>query len=188
MRRAYYVELIYGAMVVYSSPQYVVVLLVVYMYYSSYSFHWPSIFLACGVFFVLNVVYCLCVPATVTSACEELMDAINKMREAKAPGEISAGMPPNICATEASIDYLLQYVKNLNRRHGMGFMLQRKRISHSFVMSLGFKLVSYMPIFFAIMLSFTKVEIKEQAIQHEEERVMNITRERCVALLLGSSG
>ena len=51
--------------------------------------------------------------AAVTSACDELMDAINKMREAKAPGELSARMPPNICETEASIDYLLQYVKNV---------------------------------------------------------------------------
>eukprot|EP01043_Picozoa_sp_COSAG02_P053782 COSAG02_NODE_5991_length_3886_cov_2.197254_1_plen_299_part_00 len=152
------------------------------------TYHWPQIFLGVGMVLIILAVYTLVLPATVTSACEELMDAINKMREAKAPGELSARMPPNICETEASIDYLLQYVKNLNRRRGMGFTLHRKRISHSFVLSLGLKAVSFMPIFFAVMLSFTKVETEEQAIQTDEEMMMNVTRERCVALLLGSSG
>ena len=57
-------------------------------------------------------------PATVTTACEELMDAINSIREKKEPGEISLQMPANTVDTEAKIDYLLGYVKNKNRRRG----------------------------------------------------------------------
>eukprot|EP01046_Picozoa_sp_COSAG06_P011916 COSAG06_NODE_685_length_13103_cov_126.328668_19_plen_493_part_00 len=82
------------------------------------AYGWPYIFLALGGLLILYSVLALQQPATVTTACEELMDAINKMREARSPGDATLQMPYNILEIEARIDYLLSYVKNLNRRRG----------------------------------------------------------------------
>jgi hypothetical protein len=81
-------------------------------------YHWPYLFLIVGSAMVFWGVENLRRPATVTTACEELMDAINSIREKKEPGEISLQMPANTVDTEAKIDYLLGYVKNKNRRRG----------------------------------------------------------------------
>jgi hypothetical protein len=159
-------------------------------------YHWPYIFLALGGVLILYSVLTLQQPATVTTACEELMDAINKMREARSPGDAALQMPDNILEIEARIDYLLSYVKNLNRRRGksslplslalnslavetrpvsscagMGFTVMNKRISYSLVVTLLIKAATYTPIVFSLMLSFTKVENEEQTLAQEEQAI-----------------
>ena len=51
---------------------------------------------------------------------------------------------------------------------GMGFVVMNNRISYSLVITLLLKAGTYMPIFFTLMLSFTKVESEEQTLAAEE--------------------
>ena len=61
----------------------------------------------------------------------------------------------------------------------MGFTLMNTRISKSLVVTLLIKAATYMPLFFTLMLSFTKVESEEQTLaaeeltlEHEEESML----------------
>eukprot|EP01046_Picozoa_sp_COSAG06_P066944 COSAG06_NODE_17122_length_960_cov_0.747967_1_plen_169_part_00 len=147
-------------------------------------------------------------PATVTTSCEDLMDAMNNMHEAIEPGETVLQMPTNIVEVESRIDYLIGYVKNKNRRRGaltpsqsfflldltasnvacagMGFALMNNRISYSLVIALLLKVATCMPIFFTLMVSPTKVEdeqdtmaAREMTLEREEESLLGNTSFTC---------
>jgi hypothetical protein len=45
---------------------------------------------------------------------------------------------------EQHIDHLFRYVRGLNRGRGMGFVIQRKRISYSFVLTTAVRAASAM--------------------------------------------
>ena len=51
----------------------------------------------------------------------------------------------------------------------MGFTLMNKRISYSLVVTLMLKVGTYMPLFFTLMLSFTKVEDEAKSLAAKEE-------------------
>ena len=71
------------------------------------------------------------------------------------------------------IESLLRYVRNLNGGKGMGFMISRKRISHSFVVSMTARAASSMLFLFPILLSLTRVE------EEEDELLANATGCAC---------
>jgi hypothetical protein len=72
---------------------------------------------------------------------------------------------------QRNIEHILicGYVRGLNRGRGMGFVLFRKRISHSFVVALAMKLTSVMTISFPVILSLTRVEQQEEDILNNTE-------------------
>ena len=51
----------------------------------------------------------------------------------------------------------------------MGYVIYRKRISHSFVTTLAFKVVSVMTVSFPVILSLTRVEEAEDEILNQTE-------------------
>lgn len=88
--------------------------------------------------------------AKITSACDALGDAINELRLGRTHGDTAVHMPTD--PEKLAIEHLHSYVRRLNRGHGMGFVISKKRISHSFVLSLTLKVASAMPFCFAIVL------------------------------------
>jgi hypothetical protein len=102
-------------------------------------------------------------PAKVTSACDALGDAINELAEAKEAGEATVRIPTK--AQQLNAEYMLRYVRGLNRGHGMGFVIQRKRISYSFVLTMTARVLSAMVFLFPVMLSLTRVEGEEHTIE-----------------------
>ena len=71
-----------------------------------------------------------------------------------------------LCAEQREvIEHLYGYVRNLNRGKRMGFMVHRKRISHSFVMSMLVRAVSSMAFLFPIILSLTRHAKREGELQ-----------------------
>ena len=113
-------------------------------------------------------------PAKVTSACERLCDAINEMTETvQDRGEATLRMSaPN---QQRDIEHLCGYVRGLNRGRGMGFVIQRKRINQTFVLSLAAKVLSVMSICFPMFLSLTRVEDKEDALLDLDTELLNLT-------------
>ena len=114
--------------------------------------------------------------AKVTSACEELGEAINDQRIGRTSSDTQAHvdiiMPTN--DEILRIEHVHSYLRNLNRGRGMGFVIGRKRISYSFVLSMAIKAASAMVFLFPIMLSFTQVE------KGEDSNTNNATGGVCV--------
>ena len=74
----------------------------------------------------------LMAPAKVTTACQELGEAINDLTATEGPG----GADDVKMASQEQllrIERLHGYVKGLNRGQGMGFTLKRKRITYTYV-------------------------------------------------------
>ena len=74
----------------------------------------------------------LIAPAKVTTACQELGEAINDLTATEGPG----GADDVKMASQEEllrIERLHGYVKGLNRGQGMGFTLKRKRITYTYV-------------------------------------------------------
>ena len=121
--------------------------------------HWwhtyklSEICLACGAVMVILSILMLTQPAKVTSACDALGDAINEMTAR------GSGVPTK--EQRDIIEHIYGYVRNLNRGKGMGFMVMRKRISHSFVMTMAARALSSMLFLFPVILSLTQVEQEE---------------------------
>ena len=68
---------------------------------------------------------------------------------------------------------LYGFVRNLNRGKGMGFMILRKRISYSFVMSTAARAASSMVFAFPVILSLLRVA-------RDDEDVLNSTCCACI--------
>ena len=64
------------------------------------------------------------------------------------------------------------FVRGLNRGRGMGFMIQRKRISYSFVMTMTVRALSAMVFIFPIML-------KEGNLEADNEALLDLNRTCC---------
>jgi hypothetical protein len=124
---------------------------------------------------VLTAIRVLVNPTKITSACDALGDTINELAEAKEPGETKPRVPTK--EQQQAMEYLLRYVRGLNRGRGMGFVIQRKRISYSFVLTMSVRAASAMLFIFPLMLSLTKVEEEEA----EEEELLNTTCVACAA-------
>ncbi len=121
---------------------------------------------------ILSSIMLLYQGSRVTSVCDTLGDAINEMTEAQQePGETTLRMPTN--DQFLRVEHLCGYVRGLNRGRGMGFVIHRKRINHTFVVALAVKTISVMTISFPVILSLTRVE-------HKEDLVLNVTS-ACVA-------
>jgi hypothetical protein len=69
---------------------------------------------------------------------------------------------------EQHIGHLFHYVRGLNRGRGMGFVMQRKRISYSFVLTMAVRAASAMLFLFPVMLTLTGVE-------EGEDKLLNTT-------------
>ena len=111
------------------------------------------------------LIYCillLSIPARVTSACDALGDAINELTETPEASEATLHMPTK--EQQHAIEHLYGYVRKLNRGKGMGFMVARKRITASFVMSMMAKAVSVMVFFFPFIIRLTRVETEENGL------------------------
>jgi hypothetical protein len=120
-----------------------------------------------GTGLILSGIWGLMQGAKITSACEDLGDAINQLRLGKTHGDTAVHLPSD--PEKLAIEHLHNYVRSLNRGRGMGFVISKKRISHSFVLSLTLKVASAVPFFFAIIISLWS----------GEERLVNATRECC---------
>jgi hypothetical protein len=78
---------------------------------------------------------------------------------------------------QRDIEHLCGYVRGLNRGRGMGFVIHRKRISHTFVMSLAVKALSVMTVSFPVILSLARVEFKEDEMISRDKELLNLTIE-----------
>jgi len=110
-----------------------------------------------GSFYVIFSILSLGQPAKATSACNALGEAINELTTK------GAGVPTK--EQREVIEHLYGYVRNINRGKRMGFMVHRKRISHSFVMSMLVRAVSSMAFLFPIILSLTRHAKREGELQ-----------------------
>jgi len=113
----------------------------------------PKVSIFAGAVFVFVAIILLQWAAQVTSKCDELGDAINELTTK------GLGMPTR--EQKHNIEHLHGFLSNLNRRKGMGFMILRKRITHSFVISTTARVVSVMGFLFPIMLSLLRVHHEE---------------------------
>ena len=115
-----------------------------------------------GAALVPLTIWVLAQPAKITSACEALADAINDLTLTKEQGETTLRMPTR--EQEQHIEHLRGFVRGLNRGRGMGFMIQRKRISYSFVMTMTVRALSAMVFIFPIMLKEGNLEADDDAL------------------------
>lgn len=129
-------------------------------------YHMSDIELVFGATWAISAVAILWQTSKVTSMSDNLGDAINELTEAQEPGAASVCMPTK--DQQRNIEHVCSYVRGLNRGRGMGFVLYRKRISHSFAVALAMKLISVMTILFPVILSLTRVE-------QEEAQILNTT-------------
>jgi hypothetical protein len=131
-----------------------------------------EMYLAFGAIWFISSTLMLYQASRVTSVCDTLGDSITEMTETqREPGETTLRMPTN--DQFLRIEHLRGYVRGLNRGRGMGFVIHRKRINHTFVVALAVKVISVMTISFPVILSLARVEQKE-------DEVLNITS-ACVA-------
>ena len=95
-------------------------------------FHMRWLFVAISLFYLFPALWRLMAPAKVTTACQELGEAINDLTATEGPG----GADDVKMASQEEllrIERLHGYVKGLNRGQGMGFTLRRKRITYTYV-------------------------------------------------------
>ena len=133
---------------------------------------WRQYHLSDGVLFFgatwfLSTFLILWQTSKVTSVCDTLGDAINELIEAQEPGAATVCMPTT--DQQRNIEHLCSYVRGLNRGRGMGFVMFRKRISHSFTIALAMKVISVMTISFPVILSLTRIEEGEDEILNNTE-------------------
>ena len=149
--------------------------------------HWWHNWFLSELVFVVGCIWFICSIAMlvqgskVSSVCENLGDALNEMTEkVQDSGEDTLRMPAK--DQQRNIEHLCGYVRGLNRGRGMGFVIQRKRINHTFVLSLAAKVLSVMSIAFPVFLSLTRVEDKEDALLALDSELLNLT---CIAACAG---
>ncbi len=135
--------------------------------------HWwrtyllSEVVLTAGSTWFIGSILMLYQAAKVSSVCEGLGDAINEMFEAsqrEPGGEVGLTLCMPTKDQQRDIESLRGYVRGLNRGRGMGFVIHRKRISHTFVVALAAKVFSVMAVSFPIILSLTRVEHKENVL------------------------
>ena len=128
--------------------------------------HWwrnaflSELVLSVGMTWFLGSIGMLYNAAKVSSVCEHLGDAVNEMTETqREPGEAALRMPTR--EQREQIEHLRDYIRGLNRGRGMGFVISRKRISHTFVVALVAKIGSLMAVSFPVIRSIARVEFQE---------------------------
>ena len=114
--------------------------------------------------------------AKITSECQALADAINRLRRVEGPGganDISMASTDELMKIEA----LVSYVKGMNRGQGMGFAIKRKRITFTLVLDIAVTVASVMAVAFPMMLGVIEVEGEDALL----EGLLNSTAAGCCA-------
>ena len=99
-------------------------------WWREYGMRYMFVFLSLG--FLYSALVSLMAPAKVTTACQELGEAINDLTATEGPGgedDVKMASQEELLR----IERLHGYVKGLNRGQGMGFTLKRKRITYTYV-------------------------------------------------------
>jgi hypothetical protein len=115
--------------------------------------------------------------AKITSECQALADAINRLRRVEGPGganDISMASTDELMKIEA----LVSYVKGMNRGQGMGFAIKRKRITFTLVLDIAVTVASVMAVAFPMMLGVIEVEGEDALLEGE---LLNSTAAGCCA-------
>lgn len=116
-----------------------------------------------GLFSVLAV-YFLTTGAKITSACQELGEAINELRATgKARDDVTVATPEQT----AEINNLCYYLAGKNRGQGMGLALKRKKITYTLVLDSALAVASAVVVTFPLLLGMAGVEDAEQALENE---------------------
>lgn len=112
-----------------------------------------------------QAVWALAGPAQVTSACQQVGDAINGLRIGPRPSDwrVQLATPEQ----GHRIEILKRYMNELNRDQGLGFIFFRKRINYTLVYKLMTEAVSALWLLNGILLSILKVEGKEAPIEDD---------------------
>eukprot|EP01043_Picozoa_sp_COSAG02_P072833 COSAG02_NODE_13903_length_1332_cov_2.209246_1_plen_390_part_10 len=92
------------------------------------------VFVVIGAALVLQAIWSLSHGAKITSACQDLGEAINKLRasRSKESGEVTVATSDQIL----QINNLRYFVRDFNRGQGMGFALKRKKITYTLVLDM----------------------------------------------------
>ena len=123
------------------------------------AFRMHDLMLVLGSTYLFCSILLLVFPAKITSACDDLGDAINGLTETRDESEAMLCMPNK--EQRLQIEHLYGYVRKLNRGKGMGFMVARKRITLSFVISLMARVISVMIFVFPLIIGLSRVEREE---------------------------
>ena len=87
-------------------------------------------------------------PAKVTFACQKVVSAVNDLR-------VNAGDDGTVTLVTSEqghrIEILMRYINELNDAHGLGLLVQRKRIIFTLVMGLMIQTVSLMPLVMGLL-------------------------------------
>ena len=109
--------------------------------------------------------------AKITSECQALADAINRVEGPGGANDISMASTDELMKIEA----LVSYVKGMNRGQGMGFAIKRKRVTFTLVLDIAVTVASVMAVAFPMMLGV----IEEDALL--EGQLLNSTAAGCCA-------
>ena len=129
--------------------------------------------LVLGAVFVLMGIWSLAKGAKITSACQDLGEAINKLRasRSKESGEVTVATSDQIL----QINNLRYFVRDFNRGQGMGFALKRKKITYTLVLDMVGLAASAIVVVSPILLGLVTVEEEEQVVLGEEAALVNET-------------
>ena len=115
---------------------------------------WHLSYICCAncVCFVLLGIWTAFQAAKITDRCDQLRDAINRLRVSGSPesGNLRVASPEQMLA----INNLLNYMDGLNEGAGMGLCLFWVRVSYSFVANVGVSAASVLGILFTTLLRF----------------------------------
>ena len=102
--------------------------------------------------------------AKITSACQELGEAINELRATgKTRDDVTVATPDQT----AEINNLRYYLAGKNRGQGIGLALKRKKITYTLVLDLALAVASAVVVTFPLLLGMAAVEDEEQALENE---------------------
>ena len=129
-------------------------------------------FVFAGAVQVLVGIWSLAKGAKITSACQDLGEAINKLRASRSQesGEVTVATSDQIL----QINNLRYFIRDFNRGQGMGFALKRKKITYTLVLDMVGLAASAIVVVSPILLGMVTVE-EEQALLGEEAALINST-------------
>jgi hypothetical protein len=110
--------------------------------------------------FVLFGIWTAAASAAVTTACDELRDALNRLRASSGGAGESSRADIYIATPDevSKIENLLAYIDGLNEGAGMGFSLVGVKITYSLVANALISFGSVMGVLFATLLHFVHVD------------------------------
>ena len=127
-----------------------------------------------SMFYLFNSITSLLAPAKVSTACQELGEAINDLTATQGqggPDDIKMAGQEELM----KIERLFGFVKGLNRGQGMGFTMKRKRITYTLVVDLVTSVAPLCAVGFPLLLKYTKLEGEEETTLDDVMELMNAT-------------